>query len=133
MAPHQPLPRRWCSELVSIVCRQDDGRLLKISGNLEEIGESSALILTDSAIRTGTKVVVTCQTHELKGVVASRSFDEHLGFFVEIRLDSGCQWSQRWFTPEHLLPHFRVPPKVFHLGNISVTEEILQANSARLM
>jgi putative aminopeptidase FrvX len=95
--------------LVSVICRHEDGRLLKVSGNLEEIGESSALVLTESGIQVGTKVVVDCKTHQLRGVVESRWLDEHLGFFVEIRLNSGSQWSQRWFAPEHLLPFFKAP------------------------
>jgi len=107
MVDHKPPLRRWCSELVSIICRQNDGRLRKVSGNLEEIGESSALVLTESGIRPGTKVTVDCRTHQLKGVVKSGSLDEHLGFFVEIRLNSGCHWSQQWFAPEHLLPRFK--------------------------
>ncbi len=109
MADHKPPLRRWCSELVSVICRHDDGRLLKLSGNLEEIGESSALVLTETGIRIGTKVTVDCKTHKLTGVVQSRSLDEHLGFFVEIRLNSECHWSQRRFVPEHLLPRFKVP------------------------
>jgi hypothetical protein len=109
MADHKPPLRRWCSELVSVICRHQDGRLLKVSGNLEEIGESSALVLTESGIRLGTKVIVDCGTHQLRGVVESRSLDEHLGFFVEIRLSSGCHWSQQWFAPEHLLPRFEIP------------------------
>ena len=126
--------RRWCSELVSVLCRHDDGRLFKVPGNLEEIGESSALVLTEASIRPGTKVIVDCKAHKLRGVVQSRWLDEHLGFFVEIRLNPGSRWSQRWFSKEHLLPRFKVPrPKASHLGAASVTEKILHVNSARLM
>lgn len=75
---------------------------------MEEIGKSSALVLTETGIRPGTKVIVDCKTHKLKGVVESRWLDEHLGFFVEIRFNSGCRWSQRQFVPEHLLPQFKV-------------------------
>jgi hypothetical protein len=118
MPDQKPSLRRWCSELVSVLCRHDDGRLFKVPGNLEEIGESSALILTEASIRLGTKVIVACRRHKLRGVVESRSLDEHLGFFVEIRLNTGSQWSQRWFSPEHLLPRFKVQPKLNHLGAV---------------
>src|SRR5580693_5798037 len=103
MSDRKPQLRRWCSELVSVICRHDDGRVHKVFGNLEEIGSSSALVLTESGIRPGTKVVVDCKQHQLKGVVQSRSLDEHLGFFVEIRFNAESHWSQRRFTPEHLL------------------------------
>jgi hypothetical protein len=92
---------------------------LAVSANLEEIGESSALVLTETRIRLGTMVALDCKTRELKGIVESCILDEILGFFVEIRLDSECRWSQQWFTPQHLLPSFKVQPKLLHLARPS--------------
>jgi hypothetical protein len=109
MADHKFLGRRWCSELVSVICRHDGGRRLAVSANLEEIGESSALVLSETWIRLGTRVAVDCKTRELKGIVESCIHDENLGFFVEIRLDSECRWSPQWFAPQHLLPSFNIP------------------------
>jgi len=107
MADHKPPRRRWCSELVSVICRLDNGWRLGVSGNLEEIGNSSALVLTETRIRPGTKVVLGCKARKLKGVVESCMLDELLGFYVEIRFDPEYHWSQKWFAPRHLLPFFK--------------------------
>ena len=72
-------------------------------GNLEEIGESSALVLTENSIPAGTKVRIDCKSRELKGIAESCKVNEWLGFFVEIRLDPDSRWSPKWFAPEHLL------------------------------
>jgi hypothetical protein len=107
VADYKPPRRRWFSELVSVICRLDNGWCLAVSGNLEEIGELSALVLTETRIRLGTKVAIGCKAQELKGVVESCTLAEPLGFFVEIRFDSECHWTQRWFAPQHLLPRFK--------------------------
>ena len=64
------------------MCRLDNGWRVTVSGNLEEIGESSALVLTETKVRRGTKVAIRCKTRELKGVVESCTLHEGLGFFV---------------------------------------------------
>jgi len=102
MADYKTQGRHWCSDLVSVICRLEDGWRVTVIGNLEEIGESSALVLTDNKVGLGTKVVIRCKTRELKGVVESCTRDEGLGYFIEIGLDSECHWSQRWFAPQHL-------------------------------
>jgi hypothetical protein len=73
-----------------------------LAGNLEEIGEWSALVLTQTAVSPGTKVRVKRQTEELTGSVRSCTFDRVLGFFIDIRLDIESRWSEKWFVPEHL-------------------------------
>jgi hypothetical protein len=72
-------------------------------GNLEEIGEWSALVLTDAAISGGTEVHLQGKGHELQGLVESCARQEPLGFFVTVRLNATSRWSDRWFTPDHLL------------------------------
>lgn len=96
------LHRRLCSELVSVARLHGSGWWQAITGNLEEIGERSALILTESAIPRGSKVRVKREGHVLKGVVESCTFDELLGFFVDVRLDWESRWSEQWFAPHHL-------------------------------
>ena len=91
-----------CSELVS-VARLSGRRLLDaVDGNLEEIGEWSALILLQDAVPIGTRVRVKGKVHELKGIVRKCTFDQLLGFFIDIRLDVESRWSEKWFVPEHL-------------------------------
>ena len=100
--------RHLCSELVSILYApavSRPGRI--ISGNLEEIGESSALVLSDAPIQRGFKVWINCEMHHLKGRVKSCKFHRQLGYFVEVALDPDSCWSPAWFTPKHLLQVFR--------------------------
>lgn len=94
--------KHLCSEQVS-VARVSAGRSAQaLEGNLEEIGEWSALILTQDAVPPGTKVRVKGKAHELKGFVRSCTFDRLLGFFIDIGLDAESRWSEKWFVPEHL-------------------------------
>ena len=94
--------RHLCSELVSILC--GCGRL--ISGNLEEIGERSALVLVDSPIRCSSRISIACDTYNLRGVVQSCTFSDLLGYLVEVTLDVDSCWSPRWFTPKHMMTLF---------------------------
>jgi len=117
MPDRRPVHRHLCSELVSLSCTGKGGQPLSLSGNLEEIGEWSAVVLTESPLPRRTRVRVTCETHQLKGLVRSCTREESLGFFVEVRLDPGSRWSEQWFTPRHLLALCRdLQPKVLHAG-----------------
>lgn len=101
-----------CSELVSITW--DDGERC---GNLEEIGEWTALVLLEDPIPRGSRARIQCEEHELKGFVTACDFVEPLGFFVEVRLDPDSRWSEKWFTPQHLLSFQSEPDaKAFPLG-----------------
>jgi hypothetical protein len=101
--PYQtPTHRHLCSELVSLVCAKN-GRTTTLSGNLEEIGEWSALVLAETPIARRTKVRIACEGHDLKGFVRSCRHEKSLGFLVDVRLYQESRWSEQWFTPKHLL------------------------------
>lgn len=102
-----------------------------LAGNLEEIGEWSALVLTEAAVPPGTKVRVKGEAHELKGRVRSCTFDRLLGFFIEIGLDAESRWSEKWFVPEHL---FMLCPtmRYFTYPESKVPEKILQFHEKTL-
>ena len=108
MAMQTPLlaDRHLCSELVSVACTDGKGQSRALSGNLEEIGAASAVVLTESPIPRGTRVRVMCNVHQLKGLVESCRFVKLLGFVVEVRMDADSRWSPHWFTPQHLLESF---------------------------
>jgi len=123
--------RHLCSELVSV--DRLSGKRLEpaLDGNLEEIGERSALVLTQQAIPSGTKVRIRGQLHELKGRVRSCTFDGLLGFFVDIALDLESRWSEKWFVPQHL---FALCPSMryFTEKTSKVPEKFLLAKTARV-
>ena len=91
--------RYLCSELIDLTF--SDGR--SHSANLEEIGENSALVLTERPVPRGARLNINCGNHTLKGIAGACRFDKLLGYFVEIRLTPASRWSPQWFTPEHLL------------------------------
>ena len=91
--------RYLCSDLVNLTFSDGRGQ----SANLEEIGEHSALVLTEQPVPRGAKLKINCGDHTLKGTAGACSFVKTLGYIVEIRLDPASHWSPQWFAPEHLL------------------------------
>src|ERR1700720_3480319 len=105
------MPRHLCSELVAVTWGDCEG-----CGNLEEIGEWTALVLLEDFVPRGTQIRIRCEGYELKGFVETYEFEEPMGFFVEVRLDPESRWSPKWFTPQHLLAFQSEPArKVFPL------------------
>jgi hypothetical protein len=101
-----------CSQLVLLTCTGPRGHHV-IHGNLEEIDERTALVLSEKPVAKGTRLAIVCGLNRLRGVVEACLHDP-LGFFIEVDLDFGSRWSQEWFTPEHLLTMLsKEPPKVF--------------------
>ena len=94
--------RNLCSELVFITRRDRPGGRALL-GNLEEIGERFAEILTDCSFPRATGVRIVTKIHEMEGFVEDCKRDGQLGFFVKVRLSPQSYWSERWFTPKHLL------------------------------
>jgi hypothetical protein len=123
--------RHLCSELVSVDRLSGKRAAPALDGNLEEIDERSALVLTQQAIPSGTKVRIRGQVHELKGSVRSCTFDRLLGFFIDIALDLESRWSEKWFVPEHL---FALCPSMryFTEKTPKVPEKFLHAKIARV-
>ena len=103
MAKQVPLERNWCSELVSVVRVNRTGGSESIPGNLEEIGERSALVLTESPLPVQSRVHIACRTHVLRGVSKSCTYDPMLGYYIEIELAPASSWSRAWFSPRHLV------------------------------
>ncbi len=103
MAKQPTLERNWCSELVSLVRVNRTGASESIAGNLEEIAERSAIVMTESPVPVQSRVHIACRTHVLRGVTKSCNYDPPLGYFIEIELAPASRWSPAWFTPRHLL------------------------------
>src|ERR1700678_273296 len=100
MQPRTFFRHHLCSELVSVARLSGRRSTPILEGNLEEIGEWSALILAQDPMPLGTKVCVKGKVHELKGFVRSCTFDRLLGFFIDIGLDAESRWTEKWFVPE---------------------------------
>jgi hypothetical protein len=103
MAKQFSVERNWCSELVAVINVTRRGAAQSVTGNLEEIGERSAVVLTECPLPVGSRVHIACRTHVLKGATTSCKFDHVLGYFLEIELAPASRWSRRWFSPQHLL------------------------------
>lgn len=104
MAKQLSLVRNWCSELVSVVCVNRNGGLESVPGNLEEIDEYSAVVLSERPVPIASRVHVACSTHILRGVSRTCEFVPQLGYFIEIELAPASRWSPQWFSPRHLVP-----------------------------
>jgi hypothetical protein len=102
MRASKSISRHLCSELVFITRADRSGRNA-ILGNLEEIGEWFAEILTDTAFPRATPVKIVTKEHQMEGFVEGCRRDRELGFFIKVRLSPNSRWSDRWFTPKHLL------------------------------
>ena len=103
MAKQLSVERNWCSELVTVVSVTRRGVEESVAGNLEEIGERSALVLAESPLPIASRVHIACRKHVLRGVTKSCELHSELGYFVEIELAPASRWSRRWFSPSHLL------------------------------
>jgi hypothetical protein len=107
MRNSKSISRHLCSELVFISRTDRRGRKAGVEqamlGNLEEIGEWFAEILTDCSFPRAAAVRIVSKTHQLEGVVADCKRHQSLGFFVRVKLAPASRWSDRWFTPQHLL------------------------------
>jgi len=103
MAKQLSVDRNWCSELVAVVNVTRRGVAESVTGNLEEIGEHSALVLAERPLPVASRVHIACREHVLRGVTRSCEFHRALGYFVEIEFAPASRWSPRWFAPLHLL------------------------------
>ncbi len=100
---YTPYPN-MCSELVAIDLRSSGPGLHRIQGNLEAIGEDSALMLTEEPLRPGADVRISASSgNTFNGIVESCRFDEPLGWCTEVRLSAASRWSIERFKPEHFL------------------------------
>ena len=62
MVKQLSVERHWCSELVSVVNVTRRGVAEPVAGNLEEIGERSALVLAESPLPVASRVHIACRS-----------------------------------------------------------------------
>ncbi len=121
-----------CSELVSIT-RHGAPESAVVPGNLEAIGERSAVVLTEVPFKRGTEISITAKSHILRGHVERCLHDGPLGCYIDVQLDSESHWSEQRFRPQHLLDlgtvkQAKCSTKGLTLDDVSVTEKFLRAD-----
>jgi hypothetical protein len=92
-----------CSEVVSVLYEDRSRKTRQTTANLEEISTNSALLCLEESVQRGRAISFRVKNHDLYGIVESCVADPLLGYFVTVALDKSSQWSEKWFTPEHLL------------------------------
>jgi hypothetical protein len=92
-----------CSELVTATYDQRPGEMCQAIANLEEISAGAAVVLLEEKPRLGAPISLNTQGHDVFGVIASRDYDETLGWFTTVIFDAASEWSPELFAPDHLL------------------------------
>ena len=70
-------------------------------------------VLMDCSLPTNAPLRIVSKDHQLEGVVEACVPRQPLGYFVKVKLSPQSRWSERWFTPQHLLQLWSgAPPKV---------------------
>jgi hypothetical protein len=90
-----------CSEILDLHVQSKAGRERELKVNLEEIWTLGALFQTDVRISLRTSLWFSGGGCEFRGQAVSRTFLKGLGYFIEMRFQKGCTWSQRKYRPKH--------------------------------
>lgn len=90
-----------CSEILDLHLQSKAGRKRELKVNLEEIWTSGALFQTDARIPLLTSLWFSGGGCEFRGQAISRTFLNGLGYYIEMRFQKGCTWSQRKYRPKH--------------------------------
>jgi hypothetical protein len=91
-----------CSEILSLHLQSRAGCEREVKVNLEEIWSAGALFLTDEPIRPFTSLWFAGGGSEFRGQVIARTLLRGLGYFIEMRFQPGCAWSEQQYRPKHL-------------------------------
>jgi hypothetical protein len=95
-------PRLLCADLVDLEWKDEAGRARKVRANLEDISASGACIQLELPIPPLTLVTIAYPTGEFIGKVRYCVYEE-IGYFLGVEFEPGYRWTQRKFTPQHLL------------------------------
>jgi hypothetical protein len=95
--------RYLCSELVRVDYESAPGTVEQLTGNLEEISPTAAVLLLDTSVRRGHALSFSAQNRRLHCVVDSWVYEPAIGYFVSVCFSGGYEWREEHFTPEHFL------------------------------
>lgn len=91
-----------CSEIINLHLQVRAGRDRELKANLEEIWPAGAILWTDVRIRQYTSLWFLGGGFEFRGQVMAHTVLRGLGYFIEMRFDPGCRWSEQKYRPKHL-------------------------------
>jgi hypothetical protein len=91
-----------CSEILNLHLRAGAGDEREVEVNLEEIWSTGALFLTDEPIQPLTSLRFAGGGCEFQGQVIAQTLLRGLGYFIEMRFQPGCVWSEQQYRPKHL-------------------------------
>jgi hypothetical protein len=91
-----------CSEIISLHLQAGAGSDRELKANLEEIWPAGAILWTDVRIRQYTSLWFRGGGFEFRGEVIAHTVLKELGYFIEMRFDRGCGWSEQKYRPKHL-------------------------------
>jgi hypothetical protein len=91
-----------CSEILNLHLRAAAGDEREVEVNLEEIWSTGALFLTDERIQPLTSLRFAGGGCEFRGQVIAQTLRRGLGYFIEMRFQPGCAWSEQQYCPKHL-------------------------------
>jgi hypothetical protein len=93
--------RLLCAELVELLWKDPAGQTYRRLANLEDISSSGISLQADFAISSGSPVTIRYRERDLNGIVRY-CLHREFGYFLGIRLESICNWSDERYRPEHL-------------------------------
>jgi hypothetical protein len=91
-----------CSEIVNLHLQGKAKSERKLKVNLEEIWLSGALFQADVRIHPFTCLWFVGGGCEFRGQVIEIALHQGLGYFIEMRFDPSCTWSEQKYQPKHL-------------------------------
>jgi hypothetical protein len=91
-----------CSEIISLHFQDGAGPDRELKANLEEIWQAGAILWTDVRIRQYTSLWFRGGGFEFQGEVIGNTVLNGLGYFIEMRFDRACSWSEQKYRPKHL-------------------------------
>jgi hypothetical protein len=91
-----------CSEILNLHLQAGARDEREMEVNLEEIWSTGALFLTDEPIRPLTSLRFAGGGCEFRGQVIAQTLLRGLGYFIEMRFQPGCAWSEQQYRPKHL-------------------------------
>jgi hypothetical protein len=95
--------RMLCSEMVTLHWQPKSGASRKLTANLEQIWTWGACLQTDTRISRLSRLWFVCGDYEFRGRVVALGFLKDLGYFLDVRFDRGCRWSELKHRPQHFL------------------------------